>query len=59
MTGVVLTGAYLNRDGGFDSKHHRQMICNAGMIPNVKDNPRPRQTTKRGRERFFNEAIHA
>jgi transposase len=29
------------------------------MIPNIKENPRHRKTTKRGRKRFFNEAIHA
>jgi hypothetical protein len=29
------------------------------MIPNIKENPRNRKTTKRGRKRFFNEAIHA
>jgi len=34
-------------------------LCNAGMIPNIKENPRTRKTTKRGRKRFFNEAIHA
>jgi Transposase DDE domain len=59
MTGLVLTGAYLNLDGGFDSKHNRKMIFNAGMIPNIKENPRHRKTTKRGRKRLFNEAIHA
>jgi hypothetical protein len=59
MTGLVLTGAYLNLDGGFDSKHNRKMIFNAGMIPNIKENPRNRKTTKRGRKRLFNEAIHA
>jgi hypothetical protein len=31
----------------------------AGMIPNIKANPRHRKTTKRGRKRFCNEAIHA
>jgi hypothetical protein len=34
------------------------MIFNASMIPNIKENPRNRKTTKRGRKRFFNEAIH-
>jgi len=57
--GLDLRGAYLNLDGGFDSKHNRKMIFNAGMIPNIKENPRNRKTTKRGRKRFFNEAIHA
>jgi hypothetical protein len=57
--GLNLRGAYLNLDGGFDSTRHRKMIFNAGMIPNIKENPRHRQATKRGRKRLFNEAIHA
>jgi Transposase DDE domain len=57
--GVDLTGAYVNLDGGFDSRRTRKMIFNAGMIPNITENPRHRKTTKRGRKRFFNEAIHA
>ena len=59
MTGLVLTGAYLNLDGGFDSKHNRKMIFNAGVIPNITENPRHRKTPQRGRKRLFNEAIHA
>src|SRR6266850_7368975 len=31
----------------------------AGLIPNIKENPRNRKTPKRGRKRLFNEAIHA
>ncbi len=58
-TGLVLEGAYLNLDGGFDSKANRKAIFNAGMIPNINENPRNRTTTKRGRKRFFNRAIHA
>jgi hypothetical protein len=58
-TGLVLEGAYLNLDGGFDSKANRKAIFNAGMIPNIKENPRNRKTTKHGRKRFFNRAIHA
>jgi transposase len=57
--GLDLTGAYLNLDSGFDSKHNRQCIFNAGMIPNITENPRHRKSTKRGRKRLFNEAIHA
>ena len=53
-----LRGAYLNLDGGFDSAHNRKCIFNAGLIPNIKENPRNRKTTKRGRKRFFNAAIH-
>jgi transposase len=59
LTGLELTGAYLNLDGGFDSKANRKAIFNAGMIPNIKENPRNRKTPKRGRKRLFNAAIHA
>ncbi len=58
-TGLALKGAYLNLDGGFDSKANRKAIFNARMIPNIKENPRNRKAPKRGRKRFFNHAIHA
>ena len=54
--GLDLRGAYLNLDGGFDSTHNRKCIFNAGMIPNIKENPRNRKGTKRGRKRLFNAA---
>ena len=57
--GLDLRGAYLNLDGGFDSTYNRKCIFNAGMIPDIKENPRNRKHTKRGRKRFFNAAIHA
>jgi hypothetical protein len=57
--GLTLTGAYLNLDAGFDSTHNRKCIFNAGMIPNITENPRNRKRTKRGRKRLFNETIHA
>jgi hypothetical protein len=57
--GLDLKRAYLNLDGGFDSTRNRKCIFNAGMIPNITENPRHRKTTKRGRKRLFNEAIHA
>jgi hypothetical protein len=55
--GLDLKGAYLNLDGGFDSAHNRKGIFNAGMMPNIKENPRNRKTTKRGRKRLFNAAL--
>ena len=45
--GLDLRGAYLNLDGGFDSAHNRKCIFNAGMIPNIPENPRNRKGTKR------------
>jgi hypothetical protein len=57
--GLDFKGAYVNLDSGFDSKHNRKCIFNAGMIPNIKENPRNRKATKRGRKRLFNEALHA
>jgi len=57
--GLDLRGADVNLDGGFDSSVNRTCMFNAGLIPNIKEHPRNRQHTKRGRKRFFNEAIHA
>jgi Transposase DDE domain len=51
--GLDVTGAVLNLDAGFDSKANRKCIFNAGLKPNIKENPRNRQTPKRGRKRFF------
>ena len=34
-------------------------IFNAGLIPNIPENPRNRKRPKRGRKRWFNTAIHA
>ncbi len=59
VTGLDLHKAYLNLDGGFDAKSNRTVIFNAGMIPNITENPRNRTTTKRGRKQLFNQAIHA
>ena len=57
--GFDLRGASLNLDGGVDSTRNRQGIFNAGMIPNITENPRNRKHTKRGRKRLFNEVIYA
>jgi transposase len=57
-TGLEVTGAVLNLDAGFDSKAHRKGVCNAGLKPNIKENPRNRHTPKRGRKRFFAAALY-
>jgi hypothetical protein len=58
QTGLRLAGSYFNLDSGFDSKHPRKVIFNAGMIPNIPAIPRHRNSTKRGRKRLFNATIH-
>ena len=57
--GLDLRGASLNLDGGFDAAHNRKCIFNAGLIPNLPENPRNRKRAKRGRKRLFNAAMHA
>jgi transposase len=59
QVGLDLRDAYVNLDAGFDSTYNRKCIFNAGMIPNINENPRNRKRTKRGRKRLFNAAIHA
>jgi hypothetical protein len=58
QVGLDLPGASLNLDGGFDSTRNRKCIFNAGMIPNISENPRNRKRPKRGRKRLFKAAIH-
>ena len=57
--GLDLRGAYLNLDGGCDSTRNRQCIFNAGLLPNIPENPRHRKHPKRGRKQLFNTTIHA
>jgi transposase len=57
-TGLELSGAVLNLDAGFDSKATRKSVFNAGLKPNIKENPRHRQTPKPGRKRFFEATLY-
>lgn len=57
--GIEIKGATLNLDAGFDSKVNRKLIFNAGMRPNIAENPRNRKKTKRGRKRFFDDVSYA
>ena len=57
--GLDLRGAYLNLVCRLLLEKKNKCIFNAGMIPNIKENPRNRKGTKRGRKRLFNAAIHA
>lgn len=46
----------LNLDSGFDSKKNRRVIWKSGLVPNIPENIRNRDTgkPKRGRKRYFN-----
>ena len=55
--GENLTGLVESLDSAYDSATNRKMIFNAGMIPNIKENPRNRKKTKRGRKRFYDDDI--
>jgi hypothetical protein len=56
--GLEVSGAGLNLDAGFDSKANRKSVFNAGLKPTIKENPRNRQTPKRGRKRFFDAVLY-
>ena len=58
LTGLRLHRSSLNLDGGFDSRANRKVIFNAGLIPNIPENPRHRKHTKRGRKRWFDAWSH-
>ncbi len=47
--GLNLERVPLNLDAGFDSRVNRKIIFNCGLVPNIKENPRNRNTPKRGR----------
>jgi transposase len=55
--GIPLKGVVASLDAAYDTKKNRKMIHNAGMIPNIKENPRNRKKTKRGRKRVYNDLI--
>ena len=55
--GLDLRGTIVSLDGVYDCRRNRKAIFNRGMVPNINPNPRGRQSTKRGRKPFFDEAI--
>jgi transposase len=56
---LVLKGAYFNADMAFDTREARKTCFNHGLIPNIPENVRNRQQTKRGRKRLFNASVYA
>ena len=57
--GLATKGAYFNADMAFDSREARKTCFNHGVRPNIPENPRNRQQTKRGRKRLFNAQVYA
>lgn len=48
----------MSLDSAYDNIKTRKQIFNAGMKPNIKENPRNRKHKKRGRKRDFSEAVY-
>ncbi len=57
--GFDLRGASLNLAGGCDAARNRTCMVNTGLLPNIKEHPRNRKTTKRGRKRLVKAGIQA
>ena len=55
--GISIAGSIMSLDAGYDSRANRKEIFNAGMVPNIKENPRNRNNPKRGRPRLYREYI--
>ena len=55
--GLNLNKTIVSLDGIYDSRANRKAIFNRGMIPNINENTRGRQTPKPGRKRLFEIAI--
>lgn len=55
---ISIKGSIMSLDSAYDSIKNRKKIFNAGMTPNIKENPRNRKTTKKGRKRFFSEEVY-
>jgi transposase len=55
--GCSLKGIIASLDSAYDSSSNRKKIFNAGMIPNIKQNPRNRCKEKRGRKRLYEDWI--
>ncbi|MDP4724855.1 MAG: transposase [Alphaproteobacteria bacterium] len=56
--GRSLKNTVVSLDSAYDSFKNRKQIFNAGMTPNIKENPRNRKHNKRGRKRLFSEQIY-
>jgi len=58
MLKISLNNCIMSLDSAYDSFKNRKLIFNAGMKPNIKENPRNRKGLKRGRKRIFDQKIY-
>ena len=56
--GLEIENAFFNADSAFDTKDARKTCFNHGLIPNIPENKRNRQSSKRGRKRLFNAEVY-
>ena len=57
QVGLDLNQTIVSLDGVYDSRANRKAIFNRGMVPNIPENQRGRETPKRGRKPMFDLAI--
>lgn len=55
--GISLKNCIASLDSAYDNVSTRKKIFNAGMTPNIKENPRNRKKIKRGRKRIYEDDI--
>lgn len=55
---LPIAGAFFNADPAFDTKAARKTCFNHKLVPNIKENPRNRKTTKRGPARLFDKTVY-
>ena len=53
-----IKGCIMSLDSAYDSLKNRKIIFNCGMTPNIKEKPRNRKSTKRGKKRMYSDAIY-
>jgi transposase len=56
--GISMAGSYFNADSAFDTKAARWTCFNHKVIPNMAQNKRSRQHSKRGPRRRFNAEVY-
>ncbi len=56
--GLCIAGSLFNADSAFDTRDARKVCFNHQVVPNMIENKRNRQSTKRGRKRYFDTQVY-